>query len=89
MALILAELPRTEAHGGPIASVVLRHPADVLLLRMALARASFELAKPACQQLLDDFPDGYGRPLRENLATTGLEPADYPARLAYRDGADL
>jgi hypothetical protein len=68
-------------------SVALSHPADVLLLRMALARAASKLAKPACLLLLDDFQDGEGRPLSENLATTGMEPADYLARLAYRDGA--
>ena len=77
------------ARGTESPSVVLHHPADALILRLALARASSKLTEPACLQLLDDFHDGEGRPLRENLATTGMEPADYLARLAYRDGADL
>ena len=70
-------------------SVVLHHPADALPVRMALSRASYKLGKPACQALLDAFQDGEGRTLRENLTIIGMEPAEYLARLAYRDGADL
>jgi hypothetical protein len=70
-------------------SVVLHHPADVLPVRMALSSAAYKLSKPACQQILEDFQDGDGRPLRENLVSIGMDPAEYLVWLDYRDGADL
>ena len=39
---------------------------------------------PACQQLLDDFTDREGRPLRERLGSS--TPDAYLARLVLRDG---
>jgi hypothetical protein len=50
----------------------------------ALRGALRKLENPACQQLLDDFTDREGRPLRENLG--GSTPAEYLARLVVRDG---
>lgn len=50
----------------------------------ALRGALRKLENPACQQILDDFTDRDGRPLRENLQ--GATPAEYLARLAIRDG---
>ena len=43
-----------------------------------------KLRDPACQQLLDDFADREGRPLRENLGAS--TPDAYLARLTLRDG---
>jgi hypothetical protein len=50
----------------------------------ALRGALRKLENSACQQLLDDFTDREGRPLRDNLGT--LTAAEYLARLLIHDG---
>jgi hypothetical protein len=50
----------------------------------ALRGALRKLENPACQQLLDDFTDPEGRPLREDLGSS--TPAEYLARLLIHDG---
>ena len=64
-------------------AIFVRGPA-ALDITKALRGALRKLENPACQQLLDDFTDRDGRPLRENLG--GATPAEYLARLVIRDG---
>lgn len=63
--------------------VLVRSPAALEITR-ALRGALHKLQNPACQQLLDDFTDREGRPLREHLGPS--TPDAYLARLAIRDG---
>jgi len=56
---------------------------------MAVESAHHKLDKLGCQQILDDFKDAEGHPLRENLDSLGLGPTEYLALIAYRDGGDL
>jgi len=63
--------------------VLVRSPAALEITR-ALRGALRKLQNPACQQLLDDFTDREGRPLRERLGPS--TPDAYLARLAIRDG---
>lgn len=55
-----------------------------LEINSALRGALRKLENPACQQIVDDFTDREGRPLRERLG--GSTPAEYLARLVIRDG---
>ncbi len=50
----------------------------------ALRGALRKLENPACQEVLGDFTDSEGRPLRENLASA--TPAEYLAHLQIHDG---
>jgi hypothetical protein len=50
----------------------------------ALRGALRKLKNPSCQQLLEDFTDIEGRPLRENLR--GSTPGEYLAHLRIHDG---
>jgi hypothetical protein len=50
----------------------------------ALRGALRKLEDHACQQLLDDFADAEGRPLREHLG--GATPAGYLSHLQIHDG---
>ena len=58
--------------------------AAALDITRALRGALRKLQDPTCQQLLDDFTDRGGRPLRENLGAS--TPDAYLARLTLRDG---
>jgi hypothetical protein len=51
--------------------------------------ARHKLANFGCQQVLDDFRDAQGRSLRDNLDALGMQPTEYLALIAYRDGDDL
>jgi len=64
-------------------AVLVRGPAALEIMK-ALRGALRKLDNPACQQLLDDFTDREGRPLRDNLGS--LTPAEYLARLRIHDG---
>jgi hypothetical protein len=64
-------------------AIYVRGPAALDITR-ALRGALHKLENPACQQILDDYTDREGRPLRENLQ--GATPVEYLARLAIRDG---
>ena len=61
-------------------TVLVRGPA-ALDITTALRGALRKLENPACQQILDDFTDREGRPLREKLGPS--TPAGYLARLAH------
>jgi hypothetical protein len=80
---------KAKAAGPPFPTISLHDPAAVLPLRMAVEAARRKLGEFECQRLLDDFRDGQGHSLRENLAALGLGPAEYLSVLAYHDGGDL
>jgi hypothetical protein len=63
--------------------ILVRSPA-ALEITGALRGALRKLQTPECQQLLDDFTDREGRPLRERLGPS--TPDAYLARLVLRDG---
>jgi hypothetical protein len=88
--VVLAPVPcRAGSQEADASRVQMHHPADAGLIAMALNGAYRKLARPACQQLLDDFHDAEGHTLREKLAPLGLTPDEYLSRLTYRDGRDL
>src|SRR5262245_5266890 len=88
--VVLAPVPcRAGSQEADASRVLMHHPGDAGLIAMALNGAYRKLARPACQQLLDDFHDAEGHTLRENLAPLGLTPDEYLFRLTYRDGLDL
>jgi hypothetical protein len=64
-------------------SILVTGPA-ALEITKALRGALRKLDNPTCQQLLDDFSDREGRPLREHLGNS--TPAEYLSRLLIHDG---
>jgi hypothetical protein len=55
-------------------------------LHRVLDGARDRLSDPRCQQVLDDFRDGAGRPLRARLEETGRTPEDYLGLIIFYDG---
>jgi hypothetical protein len=91
--MVLTALGRSpeeaRAIGPDPPGILLHHPGDVLPVRMAVDSARHKLANFGCQQVLDDFRDAQGRSLRDNLDALGMQPTEYLALIAYRDGDDL
>jgi hypothetical protein len=56
-------------------------------VRQAIKGASRRLAQPECQQLLQEFTDTAGRPLRVALDERGLAPETYMDHMRFLDGA--
>src|SRR5262245_21519928 len=52
----------------------------------AMARASERLASPECQQLLTEFADAAGRPLRAVMEERGFEADTYMRHMRFYDG---
>jgi hypothetical protein len=52
----------------------------------AVARASERLARPECQQLLTDFADAAGQPLRAVMEARGFEADTYMRYMRFYDG---
>jgi len=57
-------------------------------VRGALLGARQRMARPRCQQLLTDFSDAAGRPLRQNLEAVGETPDAFLGLLLFYDGSD-
>jgi hypothetical protein len=57
-----------------------------LAVRQAIRGASRRLARPGCQNLLQEFTDAAGRPLLGTLAERGLAPEAYIRELRFYDG---
>jgi hypothetical protein len=66
--------------GDPLRTTVMLH---------ALERASRFVANPACQAILTDFRDGYGRTLRDNLIRLDIDARSYLRLILFRDGSGL
>ncbi len=62
------------------------HEITASTVRRVLDGARKRLAEPRCQQVLDDFGDGEGRPLRVRLEETGRTPQDYLSLVVFYDG---
>jgi hypothetical protein len=67
----------TAARPGAGPHVYLSDSAARGAVERAIVGAQFRMGRPDCRQVLDDFTDHAGRPLRENLEATGFEPRDY------------
>jgi hypothetical protein len=55
-------------------------------VRQSVARASRRLARPECQQLLTEFADAAGRPLRVTLEERGFTAETYFRHMLFYDG---
>ena len=55
-------------------------------LHRVLDGARERLGDPVCQQVLDDFRDAEGHPLRARLEETGRTPGDYLGLIIFYDG---
>ncbi len=67
-------------------TVHIAHEATAGTLLHLLGGARERLSEPRCQQVLDDFGDGEGRPLRARLEETGRTPEDYLGLVVFYDG---
>jgi hypothetical protein len=65
------------------ATILIKGPAS-LDVSVAAYDAVRRLREPRCQEILDDFTDAAGRPVRESLGAS--TPDAYLARLVIRDG---
>ncbi len=82
-ALVLAAPSDAQAVEPNPHAILVTGPA-ALDISNALRGALRKLENPACQQLVDEFTDTEGRPLRANLGTS--TPAEHLARLLIHDG---
>ena len=75
---------------GPVGAekyaIHIDHEITAGTLRRVLDGARERLAEPRCQQVLEDFADAAGRPLRNRLAETGRRPQDYLGLVVFYDG---
>jgi hypothetical protein len=76
--------PVTAAPLASIAFFVDRHLGNEL--KDTLADAARRLSDSRCQQVLDDFTDGSGRPLAENLRAIGQSFPGYLGLVLFYDG---
>jgi hypothetical protein len=74
------------ARTPPRYAIHIGHEATAGALQRVLDGARERLADPRCQQVLDDFRDGGGRPLRARLEQTGRTPEDYLTLIVFYDG---
>lgn len=72
----LASLVRVQLKGEAGAAV-----------RRAVTGARLRLAEPSCDELLSEFTDASGRPLRAHLEELGLSAAEYMGAVLFVDGA--
>ncbi len=83
VAFVLAAPSDAQAVEPNPRAILLTGPA-ALDVNNALRGALRKVENPACQQLLDEFTDVEGRPLRANLGSSS--PAEHLARLLIHDG---
>ncbi len=83
VALVMAGPSGAQAVEPAPHTILVTGPA-ALDITNALRGALRKLGNPSCQQLLDEFTDTEGRPLRENPG--GATPAEYLAHLRIHDG---
>jgi hypothetical protein len=77
MAAALAASPVLGATPQPVTNVRLKCPMQRGWVSREVAEAAESLARPECGRLLSELRDGNGRPLRENLDSTGLDARAY------------
>ena len=88
MALTLAGGVAAPALAAEAANVRLRSKAMRERVAQSLERAAARLERPACAGLLDEFQDGSGRSLHDNLEAVGLPAREYLGRVFFYDGLD-
>jgi hypothetical protein len=84
LAMLAASGPRFAGAGQY--AIHIDHEITAGTVRRVLDGARERLAEPRCQQVLDDFADGEGRPLRARLEETGRTPQDYLGLVVFYDG---
>ena len=75
-----------EARTSTRYAIHIAHEITAGTLHRLLDRARVRLSEPRCQQVLDDFGDSEGRPLRARLEETGRTPEDYLGLIVFYDG---
>jgi len=71
---------------GPVYAIRIAHEATAGTLKRLLDEARERLARPACQEVLDDFVASDGRSLRSHLDDVGCSPEAYLELLIFYDG---
>ena len=75
-----------EARTSTRYAIHITHEITAGTLHRLLDGARVRLSEPRCQQVLDDFGDSEGRPLRARLEETGRTPEDYLGLIVFYDG---
>jgi hypothetical protein len=77
-------------HGGdvPTPTLAIRDGELAAAVHRAVWGAARLLEQPACAEVLDEFIDAGGRPLRDVLETLTLSPTESLSRIIFRDGSD-
>jgi hypothetical protein len=70
-----------------LATSRLAHPFERLAVAQAIEGAARRLAQPECQELLDEFTDAAGQPLRAAIDARGLSVPEYLGRVFFNDAA--
>jgi len=83
--LVAAQVEGTQNHAR-LVPVRALEPGDASVAEVARQGAIARLRNPECREVLNDFTDGKGRKLRENLQAFGLGPDEYLAMLPLLDG---
>jgi len=73
--------------GGATDMVRLHRADDSGAVAQAIRGAARRLHDPRCQELLAEFTDARGRPLREVLDAEGLAASDHLSRIFFYDGS--
>jgi hypothetical protein len=77
-----------EEDGGDRGTARLSRAAHRYAVARAVEGAAGQLAHARCQELLDDFADAEGRPLRSVLAAHGLAVTDYVRQVFFYDAPE-
>jgi hypothetical protein len=78
--------PHSVVPAPPRYAIHIAQATTAFALHRVLDGARARLTDPACQQVLDDFRDTEGHPLRARLERTGLSPEDYLGLVIFYDG---
>ena len=76
--------------GGSVATptLAIRDGELAAAVHRAVRGAAHLLSQPACAEVLDEFSDVGGRPLRDVLGTLSLSPTASLSRIIFRDGRE-
>jgi hypothetical protein len=73
---------------SPTPTLAMRDGELAASVHRAVRGAARLLEQPACAEVLDEFSDAGGRPLRDVLDTLTLSPTASLSRMIFRDGRD-
>jgi len=87
--LALVPIPAAAKDRAPLgARIRIEDPRTASTLESVLDGARRRLERPFCEEVLTDFTDAAGHPLRYNLRTLAPTPAGYLALIHFVDGAE-